>query len=61
MIRYKKFKGKGFIDDSVFWVETGENINQEGSEVMKVLESDSIQEIAKNSLDSEVTAGFIGN
>ncbi|XDD55543.1 YidB family protein [Leptospira sp. WS4.C2] len=58
----QKFKDKGFADAASSWVGTGENVNIGASDVMKVLGNDSIQELAKKvGLDSEATAGLIGN
>lgn len=58
----QKFKDKGFAEAASSWVGTGENVNISAAEVLKVLGSDSVQELAKNvGLDSEATAGLIGN
>ncbi|EMY61789.1 YidB family protein [Leptospira terpstrae] len=58
----QKFKDKGFAEAASSWVGTGENVNIGASDVMKVLGNDSIQELAKKvGLDSEATAGLIGN
>lgn len=58
----QKFKDKGFSEAASSWVGTGENVNIGASDVMKVLGNDSIQELAKKvGLDSEATAGLIGN
>ncbi|EMY71898.1 YidB family protein [Leptospira vanthielii] len=58
----QKFKDKGFADAASSWVGTGENVNIGANDVMKVLGNDSIQELAKKvGLDSEATAGLIGN
>ncbi|WP_040506535.1 YidB family protein [Leptospira wolbachii] len=58
----QKFKDKGFADAASSWVGTGENVNIGASDVLKVLGNDSIQELAKKvGLDSEATAGLIGN
>lgn len=58
----QKFKDKGFAEAATSWVGTGENVNISPDEVMKVLGSDSVQELAKKvGLDSEATAGLIGN
>ncbi|TGL37641.1 YidB family protein [Leptospira perdikensis] len=58
----QKFKDKGFVEAASSWVGTGDNVNIGASDVIKVLGSDSIQELAKKvGLDSEATAGLIGN
>lgn len=58
----QKFKDKGFAEAATSWVGTGENVNIGPAEVMKVLGSESVQELAKKvGLDSEATAGLIGN
>ncbi|PKA11974.1 hypothetical protein CH372_11780 [Leptospira meyeri] len=58
----QKFKEKGFAEAATSWVGTGENVNIGASDVMKVLGSNSVQELAKKvGLDSEATAGLIGN
>lgn len=58
----QKFKDKGFADAASSWIGTGENVNIGANDVMKVLGNESIQELAKKvGLDSEATAGLIGN
>ncbi|TGM81718.1 DUF937 domain-containing protein [Leptospira mtsangambouensis] len=58
----QKFKDKGFAEAATSWVGTGENVNIGSAEVMKVLGSESVQELAKKvGLDSDATAGLIGN
>ncbi|MCW7492812.1 YidB family protein [Leptospira sp. 2 VSF19] len=58
----QKFKDKGFAEAAASWVGTGENVNLEASDVLKVLGSESVQELAKKvGLDSEKTAGLIGS
>ncbi|TGK86930.1 DUF937 domain-containing protein [Leptospira noumeaensis] len=58
----QKFKDKGFTEAASSWVGTGDNVNIGAADVMKVLGSDSVKELAgKVGLDSEATANLIGN